>query len=68
MQEQRNFCETCAETLTFRGVVRRLAVDHCHQSGKIRGLLCADCNRALGMFKDNAQALRRAADYIEERN
>ncbi len=41
-------------------------VDHCHASGRIRGLLCKQCNFVLGLMDDNAQALRQAANYIEE--
>lgn len=43
----------------------KLAVDHCHVSGKVRKLLCHNCNRALGLMKDNPEILRKAADYIE---
>lgn len=42
-------------------------IDHDHESGKVRGLLCHYCNRALGGFKDNADILRRAAHYIESK-
>lgn len=41
------------------------AVDHCHVTGTIRGLLCFRCNRALGMLEDNAALLRRGAAYLE---
>ncbi len=41
-----------------------MAVDHCHVQGTTRGLLCWHCNRALGKFKDNADHLERAANYI----
>jgi len=44
----------------------RLAVDHCHESGEVRKLLCHNCNRALGLFKDNPELLRKAAKYIED--
>lgn len=47
------------------GKVRRLSVDHNHTSGEIRGLLCFECNTALGKFKDNTALLRRAACYLE---
>lgn len=43
----------------------RLAIDHNHKSGLIRGLLCSFCNRALGRFKDNVEFLKRAAAYLE---
>ncbi len=41
-----------------------LAVDHDHVSGKIRGLLCANCNRGLGLFKDNVLSLEQAIIYL----
>ena len=43
-----------------------LCIDHDHETGKIRGLLCPNCNRGIGLLKDNANLLRKAADYIED--
>lgn len=44
----------------------KLAVDHDHDTGKVRKLLCHNCNRALGLFKDNPELMRKAASYVEE--
>ncbi|MFF7299132.1 endonuclease domain-containing protein [Streptomyces sp. NPDC008265] len=40
-------------------------VDHDHQTGKVRGVLCFSCNAALGQFKDRPDVMRRAAAYVE---
>ena len=41
-----------------------LCIDHCHVTNKVRGLLCRDCNFALGLFKDNADNLTNAIKYL----
>lgn len=43
----------------------KLVVDHCHTTGTVRGLLCHNCNRALGLLKDNTEYLNRAIKYLE---
>jgi len=43
-----------------------LNLDHCHKTGKARGLLCHNCNRGLGLFQDNPEVLERAAKYVRE--
>lgn len=45
---------------------RNLAVDHDHNNGKIRGLLCSSCNQGLGNFKDSKELLQKAIKYLEE--
>jgi len=44
---------------------REWAVDHDHETGAIRGILCANCNGGLGMFQDSVVVLRGAIDYLE---
>lgn len=43
---------------------KRLDIDHDHDSGEVRGLLCGPCNRSLGLLKDDPSVIRRAADYV----
>ena len=59
---QQHSCAICGE----KSSPKRLAVDHCHITGIIRGLLCSNCNRAIGLLKDNPRLLRGAADYLEK--
>ncbi|MFI6643264.1 endonuclease domain-containing protein [Streptomyces sp. NPDC050504] len=40
-------------------------VDHCHETGRVRDVLCFSCDAALGQFKDRPDAMRRAAAYVE---
>lgn len=48
------------------GKVKDLAVDHCHITGKVRGLLCFRCNTSLGKFEDSIEILQRAIDYLNK--
>lgn len=56
-------CAICGkhETEAVRGI---LYVDHCHTTGKVRGLLCSVCNKALGLLKDNEDYLYKAISYL----
>lgn len=61
-------CAICGEHETTkhqRGIINQLAVDHDHTTGKVRGLLCQQCNRSLGLLKDNVEVLRQAISYLE---
>ncbi|MGW3235138.1 endonuclease VII domain-containing protein [Streptomyces olivaceus] len=40
-------------------------VDHCHETGRVRGVLCFNCNSGLGLLRDDPEAMYRAADYLE---
>lgn len=69
LAEQDGACAICKqpETAIARktGLPRELAIDHCHASNGLRGLLCSNCNMGLGSFKDNPQLLRAAIIYLE---
>lgn len=58
-------CALCASTQKGFNSGVGLHIDHCHETGRVRGLLCGDCNTALGRFGDNPALLRRAAEYLE---
>jgi hypothetical protein len=47
------------------GRTKELSVDHCHETGKARGILCFNCNTSIGKLGDNVYALRRALAYLE---
>ena len=50
-----------------KGNKRRLDVDHCHKTKRVRGLLCLKCNRSIGMMDDSPEILERAVRYLRER-
>lgn len=65
---QNNGCAICKETFSHKhqnGKAAKLAVDHCHVTGKIRGLLCSKCNMGLGLFRDNVDFLNEAVNYLK---
>lgn len=66
LENQKYCCSLCGKTQEEEKSA--LCVDHDHTTGKVRDLLCRVCNRALGLFKDDPQLLRKAADYLERHN
>lgn len=48
--------------------IKALAVDHCHKTGRVRGILCMPCNRGLGYFKDNPELTLAATDYLKAKS
>lgn len=68
--EQGGVCAVCRKTENAKhavtGGVRNLAVDHCHDSGQVRGLLCTNCNRGMGNFSDDVETLSAAIEYLEK--
>ena len=69
LKAQNYTCAICGnpETDIVRGKVKELAIDHCHNTNKVRALLCGNCNRALGLLKEDAERVRNMLRYIEER-
>lgn len=65
-KSQGGVCSICAKPeVEMRGMkVKHLAVDHCHRTGKIRGLLCQRCNKMLGYSRDNPRVLLAAVEYL----
>ncbi len=66
LQAQGGGCAICGEKL---GILRngkrlRLAVDHCHRTGVVRGVLCNPCNLGIGCFKDTPELLEHAIKYL----
>ena len=67
LDEQDGCCDACGMSATdeLHGV---LDVDHCHESGKVRGLLCRQCNLALGNSREDTKVLRGLIKYIQKHN
>lgn len=63
IEKQNNVCAICFGNLNdSRGF--RPHIDHDHETGKIRGVLCGNCNKGLGMFKDNKEIILNAYNYL----
>lgn len=69
--DQNNVCKLCLNPETVMnspksGKINRLAIDHCHKTDKIRGLLCRSCNLMLGNARDSIEILQSAIKYLQK--
>ena len=62
LKDQKGGCKVCGDKPSYQ----RLHVDHCHNTGRVRGLLCQACNVSIGKMKESPELLRALATYIEE--
>ena len=63
IEGQNNCCKTCG--LPAKDNIQgKLYVDHCHNTGKVRGLLCMKCNTALGLLNDDKELLQKMLEYL----
>ncbi len=69
LKKQDGKCAICKKVETSvnkkTNKFKDLSVDHCHKTGKIRGLLCSRCNSGLGFFKDDLEIIKNAGLYLE---
>lgn len=63
LDDQKGVCKICGQVDINN---KQLAVDHCHTTGHIRGLLCGSCNRGIGYFRDSQDILLKAVKYLNE--
>lgn len=63
IEEHENKCAVCDKPRSE--LKKELDIDHCHTTGKIRGLLCPNCNKALGLLNDDPSVIERLLNYIK---
>ncbi len=63
LKSQNGACAICKKFRLNKGK-KHMAIDHCHKTGKVRGVLCHICNRGLGMFDDSQDLLTQAIEYL----
>jgi hypothetical protein len=72
VEKQKGKCAICKSALDLKpGTARKrwkTAIDHCHKTGKVRGVLCMGCNQGIGMFCESIASLRSAVRYLENHN
>lgn len=67
LENQNHVCKICGnpETKKLNNITWKLSVDHCHETGKIRGLLCSKCNVGLSKFNEDEQLFLNAISYLK---
>lgn len=63
LTEQNNRCKICGKEFD-RNRRKSMAIDHCHTTNKVKGILCTNCNCGIGHFKDNIESLQKAILYL----
>mgnify|MGYP003625557836 CR=1 FL=1 len=68
LSDQNNSCKVC--NIKFNINIKMITphVDHCHTTGKIRGLLCMNCNTSLGFLKEDTKIMQKLIEYVKEHN
>lgn len=70
LESQSGMCAICSKELVISSDMTNLSsvacVDHCHDSGKVRGILCRSCNSGIGYLKDDLDVLKSAVSYLEK--
>ena len=64
IEDQQGLCLICSSAFESMPS-KHIHIDHCHETGKVRGVLCHYCNIGIGNFRDDPTMLRAAADYLE---
>lgn len=63
LERQNGKCKICGEVP--KGYRKHLCIDHCHSTGRVRGLLCHTCNAGIGFFRDDVTRLKAAIRYLK---
>jgi hypothetical protein len=63
LEEAGDICPICHAA--YGTETTKKCIDHCHETGEIRGIICNKCNIAAGMLQDDVQAVKRLAEYLE---
>lgn len=72
LRDQKGLCAICNKKESYfmpkSNRIRELSIDHCHKTGKIRGLLCSQCNIGIGKFQESTEYLLSAIEYLKKYN